>query len=262
MQPIIYIFNFIVVSYNQPNLPSCAKWSPPAGITWADLGIGFRPTSIFVDTNNTLYVIDRYYGELYVWHNNSSKAIVIYLLNFNPMGLFVTIDGNIYVGNGKSNTVEKWTLDTTEPIIVMNVSNFCYGLFVDINNNIYCSLEYEYKVVKQSLDGDINDLETIAGTGKPGNSSNMLENPRGIFVDVNFDLYIADCYNHRIQFFKAGHLNGITVAGDGAPFRSELDGPGAVFLDANQYLFIIDQHNRRIVKMKSDEFLLHCWLSG
>ena len=36
----------------------------------------------------------------------------------------------------------------------------------------------------------------------------------GIFVDINLDLYVADYYNHRIQLFRLGELNGITVAGN------------------------------------------------
>ena len=37
--------------------------------------------------------------------------------------------------------------------------------------------------------------------------------PRGIFVDTNLDLYVADRYNHRVQLFRSGQLDAVTVAG-------------------------------------------------
>jgi glucose/arabinose dehydrogenase len=76
----------------------------------------------------------------------------------------------------------------------------------------------------------------------------MLNSPYGIFVDVNFDLYIADNKNNRIQLFKSGHLNGTTVAGDNT-ISSELWEPSDIVLDADGYLFIADSGNNRIIRL-------------
>jgi hypothetical protein len=138
----------------------------------------------------------------------------------------------------------------------MNVSSNCFGLFVDIDNNIYCSLVNEHRVVKQSLDGGLNTFGTVAGNGLPAFRSDTLHSPLGIFVDINFDLYVADCENNRVQLFKDRHRNGTTIAGEGAPFTIKLSWPRAVFLDADRYLFIVDQWNERIVGSKFNGF--HC----
>ena len=80
-----------------------------------------------------------------------------------------------------------------------------------------------------------------------GSASNMLNSPWGIFVDINFNLYVADCYNHRIQFFRSGELKGTTLAGANASGTITLKYPSSVVLDADGYLFIVDSDNHRIV---------------
>ena len=71
--------------------------------------------------------------------------------------------------------------------------------------------------------------------------------PRGIFVATNFDLYVADACNDRIQLFKSEEVNAITVAGSGAPTTIQLNYPTAVMLDGDGYLFIADSNNVRII---------------
>ena len=72
-----------------------------------------------------------------------------------------------------------------------------------------------HKVVTKSLNSISNTTTIIAGTGCSGSTSNQLYYPFGIFVNFNLDLYVADSqYNNRIQLFRFGELNGITVAGN------------------------------------------------
>ena len=85
----------------------------------------------------------------------------------------------------------------------------------------------------------------------------MLNNPCGIFVDINLDLYVADYENHRIQLFRLNQRNGITVAGNGsANVTIQLKWPTGIVLDGDQYLFIVDNGNHRIIG--SDENGFRC----
>ena len=90
------------------------------------------------------------------------------------------------------------------------------------------------------MDISLSPLTIVAGTSTPGSNSSMLHEPIGIFVDINLDLYVADCSNNRVQLFHKGEFNGITVAGITAPGTFALSGPTAVVLDADNYLFITD----------------------
>ncbi|CAF4321013.1 unnamed protein product, partial [Adineta steineri] len=85
----------------------------------------------------------------------------------------------------------------------------------------------------------------------------MLNSPRGIFVDVNFDLYVADYGNNRVQLFRSNQSNGTTVAGNTSNETTiTLWGPTVVVLDGNGCLFIVDSNNNRIVRSTQNDF--HC----
>jgi hypothetical protein len=130
----------------------------------------------------------------------------------------------------------------------MNVNSSCWGLFVDINDNLYCSMRSGAQVVKRWLNDSVKTPIAVAGTGIGGAASNELNTPAGIFIDVNLDLYVADCGNSRVQLFQSGQSNGITIAGIKSPNPTiSLDCPSGIVLDAQKYLFIIDRSNGRIV---------------
>ncbi|CAF4299563.1 unnamed protein product, partial [Adineta steineri] len=128
----------------------------------------------------------------------------------------------------------------------MNVNSPCYGLFVDINDTRYCSMPDDHQVVKRSLSDTVLTSNRIAaGTGTAGDDSNQLSGPLGIFVDVNLDLYVADCLNDRVQLFQSEESNGMTVARTKS-VNPSLDCPSGVILDAEKYLFIAELGNSRI----------------
>jgi hypothetical protein len=139
-------------------------------------------------------------------------------------------------------------MDTNSSVPAMYVGSACYGLFVDINDILYCSIRDLHQVVTKPLNSVSNTLTIIAGTCFSGSSSYMLDSPYGIFVDINFDLYVADCVNNRIQLFQSGQLNGTTVAGSGSLNTTiTLKHPTGIVLDADSNLFIVDRDNNRIV---------------
>ena len=251
----ICIFNIIEVSYSQPKLSGCAQWNSH-GITLADeTVVGIEPKDIFIDRNNTIYVLDHDNGRIQMWNANSKTPMTIpldYWLEYK--GFFVSLDESIYIGHKDDGTIEKWSRNGTKSAVVMKFDDSCFALFVDINNYLYCSMINKDQVVKQPLDGITNMSIRVAGTGILGDASDMLTFPRGIFVDINLDLYVADYGNNRIQLFKAGQLNGTTVAGVDSTPSIALYNPTAVFLDADGYSFIVDTFNYRIIGSRSNGF--------
>ncbi len=256
------IFYFLAVSYNQPKFCPDATWNENA-ITFADQSIvGQNPQGILVDTNNTVYVAAPNVNRVYVWLEGSMSPIIPnFSAMFDPHSIFVTIAGEIYASSEVNKRVEKSTLNATQSII-MNASADCFVIFVDINNNLYCVMRGEHKVIKKSLNNPTDPATTVAGNGSSGSLSNMLNAPWGIFVDINFDLYVADTDNHRIQLFKSGELNGTTVAGNGALGTIVLGGPAGIVLDADKYLFILERYNHRIVGQGPNGFRCLVGCSG
>jgi DNA-binding beta-propeller fold protein YncE len=82
----------------------------------------------------------------------------------------------------------------------------------------------------------------------------MLDHPHGIFVDENFNLFVADTHNNRIQRFQSDQPNAVTVAGFGGPVSFTLDRPTSIVLDGDGYLFIVDSGNHRIIRSISKGF--------
>jgi hypothetical protein len=260
---LLCIFNILEISYNQPKLSACAQWDTHA-ISFANEEVlDPMPLNIFVDRKNIVYLTSNGIGQVHMWipGNNTRKTITLERY-FQPAGFFYTIDESIYISHDMRGTVQKWGLNGTKHNVVMNFDDFCYALFVDINNFLYCSMYYEHRVVKQSLNVDANISIVVAGTSTAGAASNMLDSPSGIFVDINFDLYVADSWNHRIQLFKVNQLNGTTVAGYNSIPSIDLHQPNAVFLDADHYLFIVDYGYSRIIGSRSNGFFCVLGCSG
>lgn len=129
----------------------------------------------------------------------------------------------------------------------MPINESCWGLFVDIQGSIYCSALNFHQVIKRLYKHTPNVTSAVAGNGTGGSASSMLHDPRGIFVDIELNLYVADSANHRIQLFPFGQSNGTTVAGIGTNETIALSYPTGIILDANGYLFISDTNNHRIL---------------
>ncbi|CAF1084966.1 unnamed protein product [Adineta steineri] len=203
-----------------------------------------------------------------MWQEESVNPTKIITGNFTaPWSLFVTLNGDIYINDGFMNTrVQRWSAETSTFATVMNINSSCAGLFVDINDTLYCSMSGHYQVVKRSLnDSNTNPNRIAAGNGTEGSALNQLDSPRGIFVDVNLDLYVADCNNDRVQLFQSGELNGTPVAGSTSLNPTiTLDCPTGIILDAEKYLFIVDQLNSRIVGSGLNGFrcLVGCYGGG
>ena len=244
-------------SYNRPIFPPNSTWNQNATTVANNFTIGSYPWALYIDMNNSIYTINRDNGQILIWMNNfNDPNLILYTqLSSDAYTIFVTTNRQIYVGDNSSIKSNSFSNKTIE---ISNVSSlYINGLFVDMNNTLYCSIDGQHKVVKKSLNDSSSTMITVAGTGSWSSASNMLNRPYGIFVDTNFDLYIADCFNHRIQLFRLGETNGITVAGNtSANLTIELLYPSNVILDGNKYLFITDGDNHRIIG--SDENGFRC----
>ena len=238
------------ISFNQHRFSPCASWNPD-GITFASIGVvSDRPYYIFINSNNTIYVTAFNFSQTLVFSMASPTPIRILASGlYKPRGMFVTSDGNIYVDNGNGlGRVERWAPNATNGVPVMNVNSSCRSLFVDTNSTLYCSLDSQHVVIKNSLPAGLVSTTVAAGTWSFGTSSTELSGPNGIFVDRNnFNMYIADSYNHRIQLFQFNQRNATTVAGSGAPGTISLNYPDTITVDADGYMFIADTANHRIV---------------
>jgi DNA-binding beta-propeller fold protein YncE len=204
---------------------------------------------IFVDASNIIYISNYKEKSVRVFDQGSSTPTKTISNVEYPGSIFVTMDRDIFVSNRNKNQVDKWTSKGTNRTTVLHINGSCFGIFVDINNTLYCSIKSFHQVVAKLLNSNENSLKTVAGNGGLGSQSNMLSGPHGIFVDIKFRLYVADCGNDRVQRFDFGHQNGTTLTKN-----ITLRCPTGVLLDGDGYLFIVDSGNHRIVGLGSNGF--------
>ncbi|HEY6974637.1 MAG TPA: T9SS type A sorting domain-containing protein [Chitinophagaceae bacterium] len=94
--------------------------------------------------------------------------------------------------------------------------------------------------------GSDNNGVTVAGGNGEGNAANQLDEPNGIFVDNNGNLWIADTRNARVQKFIPGCPKGTTI---GATFPNAPEFPTNIFVCPNGDIFVADFFNSRVKKL-------------
>ena len=126
-----------------------------------------------------------------------------------------------------------------------------------VDKYVYCVLHsksavYRFKLTRDAdgwpaLDGDIDEYIPGAGAGfRDGDVQEaQFKEPRGIAIDKEGNLYIADVGNNRIRKVDT-KLNVVTtIAGSGAagykdgdPLEAQFNQPWGVYLDKNEFLYI------------------------
>ena len=77
--------------------------------------------------------------------------------------------------------------------------------------------------------------------------------PLSVTLDPMGNVYVADSFNHRIQFFESGQSDGRTIAGVTgvtSTNASHLYYPYSVVLDSQLNLFVADTANHRVQKFQ------------
>jgi len=135
-----------------------------------------------------------------------------------------------------------------------------YGLTASRDGSVYL-LDSFCNTVRQIVAA--GTIVTVAGTGTPGvggysgdggpANAAHLNSPKGIAVDVNYNLYIADTGNNVIREVTNGVIRTIAGTGtkgyngDGKATSSQLNGPMSVAVDASTgLLYIADSGNNLI----------------
>ncbi|CAF1237990.1 unnamed protein product [Adineta steineri] len=92
---------------------------------------------------------------------------------------------------------------------------------------------------------------TVAGGNEKGQKLNQFNEPAGIFIDKNKNIFIADSFNDRIVEWKHNAKQGQIIAGgNGEGNRmNQLNYPTDVIVDQkNHSIVIADRGNRRVIQ--------------
>jgi len=241
-------------SVNKPNLNRCATWSS-IGLTL--IRSNTNSYNGFVDRANRSYLIDYQTKSVQIRLGNRSISNHNLSIQSNrSSGVFVTDKREIYVDDQSNSRVVISSLNSSTTNGSLFINKGCKSLFVHANKILYCSINNGHLVVKLNLEIKPNTWHHAAGKGCPGPAADMLDQPWGIYVNDNEDLYIADTGNNRIQLYPTNKAEGITVADS----QIGLIRPTSVILDQGDNLYIVDHGNHRIIRVNSSiyECIIGC----
>jgi sugar lactone lactonase YvrE len=186
------------------------------------------PRGIALDLNtNTVYVSDGNNHRIMKYVVNSTVGILVAGGNgpglsrtqlYNPRGLyFDSTTNSLIIANTGVHTVVRWVIG-----------------------------ESNWTLVAGNFNGSATNVSASAGSG-----SNAFNGLFDVTSDPFGNVYVADRYNQRVQFFRAGELNGTTIAGITGVSGSNsttLTEPLSVALDSQLNLYVADSVNNRVQK--------------
>ncbi|CAF4039284.1 unnamed protein product [Adineta steineri] len=254
----------------------CSSGNSPwntTGITLLSSSTRFSCTRLFVDSNDTLYGVDKL--KRYVWKlsKNAENAEVIagvyestggdsVKLN-SPQDIYIDRYGSIYVLDTNNHRVQKFINGTTHGETIAGLTESCgcslrqlcfpRGFAFDPTDTfMYIADRSCHRVIRfltnpTSGTGGV----TIAGGQIADNTNNALNGPYSIryLSSINDDLLIVNYEGHSVIRWTIGATSGTFVAGlPGLSCSNStcFSKPTDVRIDADQNMYVVDELNHRV----------------
>jgi len=210
---------------------------------------------------------------------------------YAPSDVAVAKDGTVYVAdtlnhvirkidaNGNVTTLNALSERAVEPFegvveaagdfkdgpIAEALFNEPTGLALDAKGNLYVSDTGNQRI--RYIDFDAGTVTTVAGGGAYERNALYVEgfyidgaaadarfySPKGLAVDAEGGLYIADSLNHSIRYLKdgkvvtvVGNANGEYGVANGVDQAATIDYPSDVAIGADGTLYVADTYNNKI----------------
>ncbi|MEK6152733.1 IPT/TIG domain-containing protein [Flavobacteriaceae bacterium 3-367] len=188
----------------------------------------------------------------------------------SPYGVAVDASGNVYVADRFNDKIRKITPEGMVSTLAGSIGGFANGtgenaqfdqpfrVAVDAGGNVYVSDTKNHKIRKITPSGVVSTLAGSIGGFANGTGENaQFDNPFGVAVDTEGNVYVADENNHKIRKITpngsvstlAGSTQGFV---DGTGTNAQFFLPSGVALDGVGNLYVADTGNHKIRKITPD----------
>ncbi|MFC1800782.1 NHL repeat-containing protein, partial [Nanoarchaeota archaeon] len=219
-------------------------WSTDAGASTSNARRRFNnPSAVYVDSNGDIYIADMNNhriskfnssathqgwigGGIDGWQTVSGTVLGVDYQSFDsPSGVCLDGSGNIYAGDSNNDRISKWDSSA-------NAVGWLGG----------------------ATDGWQTSTAPTSGT-----DYQSFDEPAGVFIDSNGNMYVSDSVNDRIsKWDSAGNAQGWVGGGQnglqtgnaptwGTDYRS-FDNPVGIYVTSAGVIYIADKANHRISK--------------
>ena len=193
------------------------KWAANDSIEseWA-MAASYNCLGLFIDNNNTLYcsmnsahrVIKR---SLNTNASNSSTAAGTTCAGDNanqltyPKGIFVHANFTLYVADSGNDRIQRFGPQQVNATTVVGSSvpgtimlNRPTSVVLDADDHLFIVDSRNHRIIASGPGG----FRCVAGcSGTSGNRRNQLSSPMLMSFDMQGNIFVSDCSNHRIQKF-------------------------------------------------------------
>jgi len=270
--------------------------TPTAGRPASNERVLFNnPQGVAVDGQGSLYVVDSGNDTIRVmdiigkvWTlsgsagevgstNGPSGTGLLYALFNDPAGVAIDESHNIYIADAGNNTIRKLNWSTNAVTTLAGTAGSAGSangtgsaarfrspgaVAVDASGNVYVADTGNHTVRKITPAGAAT---TFAGTaGSPGNvdgtgAAARFNNPAGITIGLDGNLYVADTGNHTIRMITSTKIvttlagtPGVVGSADGTGSSALFSGPKGIAMDWGGKLYVADSGNNTIRKVSPD----------
>ncbi|CAF4049828.1 unnamed protein product, partial [Adineta steineri] len=229
-----------------------------------------QPTGIYLDINGNLFISDAVNNRIQYWSNGAVTGQTLIgngiigsqnnLLYF-PYGIWRDASSNIlYVADSYNHRIMRYKNNSQSGDIIAGgygsgigstQLSFPYAFHFDsFSNSLLIANACSHNIVRWIIGASNWTIVTGSMNGISGSNATLLSSPTDVTLDPMGNMYVADMFNHRIQFFLSGQSNAVTIAGTGVggSTSSELYYPSSLTFDSQLNLYVVDQNNHRIQK--------------
>ena len=241
------------------------------GVSGSDAYHLSNPWRVIVENEGDIYVVDTSNHRIQLWQLNSSFGLTVAGLGVsgssasqlsNPEDIFRDEKSEaLYITDTYNHRIMRYLRNASAGTVVAGGNNggnsniqlsTPTGARFSVSTDTLLIVNFATNNMVQWKIGDLNRTVFTGNiNGAAGSTSTQLSGPSCLVTDPMGNLYVADRYNHRIQFFLLDQPNGTTIAGKTGISGSNstlLSGPSDVAVDTQLNLYVADYGNHRIQK--------------